>query len=175
MGIRCRQNANLFAFMSGQSLQKAFIPLPSSQAVYTSAGLAYYRHQDHLGSSRLATTPSRTLFSSTAYAPFGEQYAPAGTTDLSFTGQDQDTVSGFYDFMFRRQSPTQGRWLSPDPAGLAALIRGVLRAGTGMRMCWTIRWRLLIRWGWVSVTIRETAQQLESPLVDAHGTVRRTR
>ena len=107
-----------FAVMSGQTLQKAFIPLPTgATAVYTSAGLAYYRHSDHLGSSRLATTPSRTLYSSTACAPFGEPYAEAGTTDRSFTGQDEDTTSGMYDFLERRYNPTAGRWLSPDPAG----------------------------------------------------------
>jgi hypothetical protein len=64
------------AVMSGQSLQKGFVPLPTgATAVYTSSGLAYYRHPDHLGSSRLATTPSRTLYSATAYAPFGEPYS----------------------------------------------------------------------------------------------------
>jgi RHS repeat-associated protein len=110
------------ALMSGQTLVKAFIPLPTgAQAVYTPSGLAYYRHHDHLGSSRLATTPSRTLYSSTAYAPFGEPYAQAGATDLSFTGQDQDTVSGIHDFLFRKYVPVQGRWLSPDPAGLDAV------------------------------------------------------
>ena len=108
--------------MSGQTLQNAFIPLPTgATAVYTSAGLAYYRHSDHLGSSRLATTPSRTLYSSTAYAPFGEPYDEAGTTDRSFTGQDEDTTSGMYDFLERRYNPTAGRWLSPDPAGLGAV------------------------------------------------------
>ena len=50
-----------------------------------------------------------------AYAPFGESYAEAGTTDRSFTGQDQDTVTGLNDFLYREQSPVQGRWLSPDP------------------------------------------------------------
>src|SRR5205823_12248373 len=110
-----------FALMNGQTLVKGFIPLPGAQAVYTSAGLAYYRHADHLGSSRLATTPSRTLYSSTAYAPFGEPYGRAGTQDVSFTGQDQDTVTGIHDFMARKYPPTQGRWLSPDPAGLAAV------------------------------------------------------
>src|SRR5262249_38351536 len=48
------------ALMNGQTLQKAFCPLPSgATAVYTSSGLTYYRHSDWLGSSRLATTPSR--------------------------------------------------------------------------------------------------------------------
>lgn len=116
-----------FATMNGQTLVRAFIPSPGAQVVYTSASLnttnkiAYYRHADHLGSSRLATTPTRTLYSSTAYAPFGEPYSQAGTTDLSFTGQDQDTVSGIHDFPARKYPPVQGRWLSPDPAGLAAV------------------------------------------------------
>jgi RHS repeat-associated protein len=110
-----------FAIMNGQTLQKAFVPLPGAQAVYTSAGLAYYRHADHLGSSRLATTPTRTLYSSTAYAPYGEPYAQVGTTDLSFTGQDQDMVPGIHDFLLRKYAPVQGRWLSPDPAGLGAV------------------------------------------------------
>ena len=110
-----------FALMNGQSLLKAFVPLPTgATAVYTTLGLAYYRHADHLGSARLASNPSRTLYSSTAYAPFGEPYSQAGTTDLSFTGQDQDTVSGMHDFPMRKLVPVQGRWLSPDPAGLAA-------------------------------------------------------
>ncbi len=111
-----------FAVMSGQTLVQGFIPLPTgAKAVYTPSGLAYYRHHDHLGSSRLATTPSRTMYSSTAYAPFGEPYSKAGTTDLSFTGQDQDTVSGIHDFLDRNYIPVQGRWFAPDPAGLAAV------------------------------------------------------
>jgi RHS repeat-associated protein len=110
------------AVMSRQNLLRAFVPLPGgATAVYNSNGLQYYRHADWLGSSRLASTPSRTMYSSTSYAPFGENYNGAGTTDLSFTGQNQDTVPGLYDFMFRRYSPNQGRWISPDPAGLAAV------------------------------------------------------
>jgi RHS repeat-associated protein len=107
------------ALMSGQTLQKAFVPLPSgAKAVYTATGLSYYRHPDWLGSSRLASTPSRTIYADVAYAPFGESYSSSGTGDLSFTGQNQDTVSGLYDFPQREYSPTQGRWISPDPLGI---------------------------------------------------------
>jgi RHS repeat-associated protein len=107
------------ALMNGQTLSKAFVPLPAgATAVYTSSGLAYYRHSDWLGSSRLATTPARTKYYDGAYAPFGENYAGSGTTDLDFTGQNQDTVANSYDFLFREYSMVQGRWLSPDPAGL---------------------------------------------------------
>jgi RHS repeat-associated protein len=110
-----------FALMTGATLQKAFVPLPGqAAAVYTPGGLAYYRHTDHLGSSRLVSTPTRTVSSTVAYAPFGETYVSSGTPDRSFTGQNQDTVSGDYDFLAREYS-NQGRWASPDPAGLAAV------------------------------------------------------
>jgi RHS repeat-associated protein len=117
------------ALMNGSTLTKAFVSLPGGvQAVYNSSGLQYYRHPDWLGSSRLATTTSRTSYYDVAYAPFGEPYAGTGTTDLSFTGQNQDTelgnvpggAGGFYDFLYRQQSPGQGRWLSPDPSGKAS-------------------------------------------------------
>jgi len=59
---------------------------------------------------RLDGLCTRTLLTS----PFGEPYAQAGTSDLSFTGENQDTVPGLYDFPFREYA-TQGRWPSPDP------------------------------------------------------------
>lgn len=112
-----------FALMNAQTLQKAFAPLPDGGiAAYTSSGLTYYRHPDWLGSSRLASTPNRTIYADVAYAPFGESYAPSGATDLSFTGQNQDAIPGLYDFLYREQSPIQGRWISPDPAGRSAVI-----------------------------------------------------
>ncbi len=55
-----------------------------------------------------------------AYAPFGETYASSGSTDPAFTSQRQDTVGDLYDFPAREYS-IQGRWPSPDPAGLAAV------------------------------------------------------
>jgi RHS repeat-associated protein len=110
------------ALMNGSTLQKAFAPLPAgTQAVYNGSGLAYYRHADWLGSSRLASTPSRTLYYDGAYAPYGESYSETGTTDRDFTGQNQDTHSGLYDFMYREYHPVSGRWSSPDPAGLAVV------------------------------------------------------
>ena len=110
------------AIMNGQTLVKAFVGLPGGgTAIYNSSGLAYYRHADWLGSSRLTSTASRTVYSDSAYAPFGEQYALSGTADPSFTGQDSDTVSSLYDFTYREHSPSQGRWISPDPAGTAAV------------------------------------------------------
>jgi RHS repeat-associated protein len=108
------------ALMSGQNLLKARIHLPGGgTATYTSSGLAFYSHADWLGSARFFSTPSQTMYGDVAYAPFGETYAQAGSTDISFTGQISDTAGGNFDFLYREYN-NQGRWASPDPAGLAA-------------------------------------------------------
>jgi RHS repeat-associated protein len=111
--------------MNGSTLQKGFVPLPGGgTAVYNGIGVAYYRHSDWLGSSRFATTtsPPTSTYADAEYAPYGEPYGASGTLEYNFTGQNQDTVSsssaGLYDFLFREYSPVQGRWISPDPAGL---------------------------------------------------------
>ncbi len=108
------------ALMNGSTLQKALVPLAGgSMAVYNSSGLAYYRHSDWIGSSRFASTPSRTMYYDGAYGPFGEPYAQTPTADLSFTGQNQDTAPNVYDFPAREYG-VQGRWPSPDPAGISS-------------------------------------------------------
>jgi RHS repeat-associated protein len=113
------------ALVSGGALLEAFVPLPgNAAAVYNSSGLTYYRHPDWLGSSRFASTTTRTMYYSGSYAPFGESYSEAGTPDRSFTGQNQDTEIGQYDFLYRNYSSVQGRWISPDPAGLGAIQAG---------------------------------------------------
>ena len=110
------------ALMNGTTVVKVFAPLSAgATAVYTSSGLAYYRHADWLGSSRIASTPSRAVYYDGAYAPFGEPYVETGTTDRDFTGQTQDMASDLYDFLYREYHPTQGRWIQPDPAGLSVI------------------------------------------------------
>jgi RHS repeat-associated protein len=114
-----------FAYMHGQSVAKYVAPLTAGlQAVYTAAlpaPPAFWRHSDWLGTVRLDSTPAQTVYFDGGWAPFGETYAGMGTSDRSFTGQTQDTGVGLYDFLFRQYSPTQGRWIVPDPAGLAAV------------------------------------------------------
>jgi RHS repeat-associated protein len=111
--------------MSGATLQKSFIALPGgSTAVYTASGLDHYRHPDWLGSSRssrFTSSTTRTATGFASYAPFGETVASSTGPDLSFTGQNQDTASGLYDFLYREFDPLPGRWPTPDPAGLAAI------------------------------------------------------
>jgi RHS repeat-associated protein len=108
-------------------LVKGTVTLPGGgTAIYNAAGLNYLRHKDWLGSSRFATTWLHAVYSKEAYAPFGETYNEWGTADRSFTGKDQDMVtgslgSGAYDFLFRKYDPSAGRWMSPDPLGWGAV------------------------------------------------------
>ena len=104
------------AVMNRQTLVRADVPLPGgAEAVYGPGGVMYYRHADLLGSSRLATTQAGSLYSATAFAPFGEAIAESGTKDRSFTGKKQDIANGqagtdphgSYDFPAREYSPTQ--------------------------------------------------------------------
>jgi RHS repeat-associated protein len=111
-----------FAFMNGSTVNQYFVSLVAGmQAVYNGSGLQFYRHVDWLGTNWFDSTPSGGVYFDGAWAPFGEHYAGTGTSDRSFTGQTQDTVTGLYDFPFRQEHPVQGRWLVPDPAGLAAV------------------------------------------------------
>ena len=69
----------------------------------------------------MGSTPSRTVGIDMAYGPFGEMYANSGGGTAAFTGMTSDTVSpssNVYDFPAREYGP-QGRWPSPDPAGMA--------------------------------------------------------
>lgn len=113
-------------FMSGQTFEKAYVPLSGGvYATYKTGGLNLYRHNDWLGSYRLATYPNRTVYFDGAYGPFGETYAPSGAwlVQPDFTGQSGDTTgttADLYDFPYREYG-IQGRWPSPDPAGIAAV------------------------------------------------------
>lgn len=118
----------LLARMSGQSATSVRVPLPGAWALYGSGNsFNHYEHLDWLGSSRLSSTQSKTVTTDVAYAPFGEPYASSATSGVAFTGMRGDvvgaqgnTTTGVYDFSAREYPYTQGRWLSPDPAGMSA-------------------------------------------------------
>jgi RHS repeat-associated protein len=112
--------------MNGQNAQTIRVPLPgrsTAELIGSTGGIQHTLHTDWLGSSRLSTIyGSRGLAYEAEYAPFGENYGGHGTSsyDLDFTGQFQDTLGGLYDFLYRKYSPVQGRWIMPDPSGLGA-------------------------------------------------------
>jgi RHS repeat-associated protein len=109
------------ALMAKQVANNVFLPLPGGeQATYTNATIRF-RHYDWLGSARFESNMSEQEYGDLAYAPFGESYSIKNTPYLSFTGENQDTISGSYDFLYREYNSAQGRWISSDPAGLGAV------------------------------------------------------
>lgn len=118
-------SGNKFAFMNQQAVQQYVLPLAAGmKAVFNAAGLQFFRHSDWLGTTRFSTTPTAGVYFDGGWAPYSESYAggaPAG--DRSFTGQTRETLptSDLYDFLFRQYNAIQGRWMVPDPAGLAAV------------------------------------------------------
>jgi RHS repeat-associated protein len=118
------------AVMNGQTLVNAYVPLPGGATLYETPGQKNFWHKDWLGSARLSSTVGHSIIFDRAFAPFGETYNVFGqTTGLSsFTGDTQDTFivnAGApqepFDTPNRELHPIQGRWLSTDPAGLAAV------------------------------------------------------
>jgi len=56
------------------------------------------------------------------YLPFGEVVSSdSGVTTHKFTGDERDGETGLDHTQFRKYSSTLGRWMTPDPAGLAAV------------------------------------------------------
>jgi len=111
------------ATMSGQqTFTRGFIQLPGqSLAFYNGSGFNAIRHADWLGSTRLATAPNGTYLGSVAVSPNGYEYAPGGSSAMNFTNQRVLIANDLWDFPARELHSTQGRWLTPDPAGLAAV------------------------------------------------------
>lgn len=84
-------------------------------------GSTYLEHQDYLGPERLRTNYMGQVASTYNSQAFGDGYTPSvamtwgGQDDLQFGGLTYDSESMTNHAQFRQYSPTQGRWLSPDP------------------------------------------------------------
>ncbi|MGA3325824.1 MAG: RHS repeat-associated core domain-containing protein [Terriglobia bacterium] len=110
------------ALMNGQTLNKGRVPYPGGGRIIYTSGPSIYRywHPDWQGSVRVCSYANQTTCGDVAFAPYGEGYSE-NATPYSFTGQWAATEPDLYDFLYREYHPTQGRWLTPDPAGLAAV------------------------------------------------------
>lgn len=109
-------------FWHGQVADVAVFNLPGGdQAIISEeSGVTRYAHADHLGSGRLESGTDGTYFESMAYAPYGETYAQSKFDSGRFTGMTVMFGLGLYDSQTREYSDA-GRWVSPDPAGVAAV------------------------------------------------------
>lgn len=76
-----------------------------------------YRLNDHLGSLGLSTTTNTTsgITGVAGSLPFGEMTINSGGDNFPFTDHERDSENTTDATLFRHYSPTQLRWLSPDP------------------------------------------------------------
>jgi len=82
----------------------------------------YFPHPDHLGSTRLVTALNQSVAQILDYLPFGElNSSDSGITTHEFTGDERDSETGLDHTQFRQYTSSLGRWMHPDPAGLAAV------------------------------------------------------
>jgi RHS repeat-associated protein len=85
-------------------------------------GTTYFVHQDHLGSTRLVTALNQSIAQNLDYLPFGElNSADSGITTHEFTGDELDSETNLDHTWFRKYASSNARWITPDPAGLAAV------------------------------------------------------
>ena len=117
------------AGVSGLTAGSIRIPLPGGgQAIFGSTGLLQYRHPNWQGSQVLLSTPSGSPNPSFggAFTAFGEKYAiyPGGDNGY-FAGMlgvaDAGAIPDAYQATARLYHQDEGRWVSPDPAGLGAV------------------------------------------------------
>jgi RHS repeat-associated protein len=111
-------------YMHGSTPYYAYWPTPGNGTVEVNGNAVtfFYMHKDWLGNARISSViVNPAVVSDQAYAPFGELYdtlnVGAGVPGQMFTGDTQDILTGIFDTPNRELNASQGRWLSPDPAG----------------------------------------------------------
>ncbi len=85
---------------------------------------AYYVVNDHLGQPRLMLDWADKLSQERYGTPFGETHSEyklstVGAQNVRFPGQYYDSETGYHQNWFRDYDPIGGRYLQPDPVGLA--------------------------------------------------------
>lgn len=93
-------------------------PLPPGPATET----LYYYHNDQLGTPLRLTDGTGTVVWSAEYDPFGKATVSGASTitnNFRFPGQYYDEETGLQFNWHRYYDPSTGRYLTPDPIGLA--------------------------------------------------------
>ncbi len=98
----------------GSTVRKHYFIGSQKVATRTNGTLAYF-HNDHLGSTNVATNASGALVGVTEYTPFGSTTNDTNTgTDYKYTGKELDTETGLYYYGSRYYDPNLGRFVSAD-------------------------------------------------------------
>jgi RHS repeat-associated protein len=93
-------------------------------SIFTYAnGTTYFNRTDNIGAPRVSTDYTGTVKRTETIGPFGDGFTEsyAGLDFTGFAGGVWDQENNGDHFGQREYAKTQGRWLTPDPAGLAAV------------------------------------------------------
>jgi len=82
--------------------------------------VAYYFHNDHLGTPQVLTNDGQTIAWKAAYTAFGQAAPTIQTVEnpFRFPGQYYDQETGLHYNYHRYYDPITGRYVTPDPIGL---------------------------------------------------------
>ncbi|MBI5559212.1 MAG: RHS domain-containing protein [Deltaproteobacteria bacterium] len=125
------QSGNLMAESAGDgTLKRAYVYLDGLRLATIDIALSgpaqiYYHHNDHLGAPQRLTDATGAVVWQADYDPFGQAVVdPASTVVNNFRlpGQYFDAETGLHYNWHRYYDPQTGRYLSPDPIGLAGGI-----------------------------------------------------
>ncbi len=94
-------------------------------ATYSGGG-TYFVHTDGLGSERVHSDWNGNSVGTCTGNPYGDNYACTGTnpSPIRYAGMEYDSETQMYHTPFRYYNPRLGVWMTPDPAGLAAIDQG---------------------------------------------------
>ncbi len=114
--------------------------------------LAYYFHNDHLGTPQVLTDGAGTVAWKAAYTPFGGAVTSISAVEnpFRFPGQYYDQETGLHYNYYRYYNPPIGRYLTPDPIGLEGGINLFTYVrGNPLRWIdwWGLIWEYHIRTG----------------------------
>jgi RHS repeat-associated protein len=81
------------------------------------SGNVYYPFHDRLGSCRTLTDSSGNVQGESDYYPLGAERVISSTVTDSFrfAGMEWDSEDGLNHTLYRKYTPAQGRWETPDP------------------------------------------------------------
>lgn len=118
-GHRVKKNSTIYIGKlyecTGGSCSKYIFAGNNRIALRTSSN-TYYYHTDHLGSSSVMTKQDGTNYGEFYYHPYGTRWFTSGGSGIrhKFTGQEEDTETGLYNYGARYYDPTIGRFISAD-------------------------------------------------------------
>lgn len=119
-------DGSLLLRYTGDSNSRSFVPFGGRILAEYYCGGMIFDHPDEIGSATTATDCTGNTVNEKLYYPFGGFWTGVALPNLGMRQQfaqlpDFDTETNQYNTLYRHYVPTIGRWLSPDPAGLAAV------------------------------------------------------